>query len=707
MTTPSVVHDTALHALEAALRALKLAHGSHVTLKKHGTPFPLAVTRAVQPPAAYAVPALFVRVVLADADFAAAAETAAVEVELQHAPQRLLAAIRAQVAARWRQLAHVAGAARVGDAVGLLGDWADSNFAALVSQFPTLLERIELPGPDDTTVRCFVFVTDEEEEEVKPEPEPPATAAPERSASPPTVQPEAPPTVAPALEAELSMASRRYSALRWVTQSGGGCSLSVDVTPLDPQWRAAGLPSLLRLEGRAPGDFPTSATVLEPVCAALHPRLAERVARGLAVEASRLCGQRNALRALLAYAADHAGRLSFDDEGDTSGSEAEGEEDSESSDDEHAFRPTAGAVDGAGAAGALTMSFTGLELGRIDCLEAATALLACRCSRCDAVFEASWRVEAQPAGVCVACAARWRLTMRPRLAHAASPVLAWLAADGCAAAEALRFDVVVGCSGCGASAVLRGATPAHPVSRNCSRCHAQLTLRFAGVTFAAAVASAAARAQQRPRRAGPRTGPAAVSGGIAPGARGGLTPGAPLPGLGACRHYAHSHRWLRFPCCGRLFPCDVCHELAPALSDRCASAPWAPRMACGFCSREQPSAGIDGRCCSCGRRVAGGAGVTAAAGSRPGAHHWEGGRGCRDRTRLSRVRDFAAVLPPRLTVARRMTRTSTRAARARHVAPKAAASGRKRGALGPGCPSKTDTSTRAARWRQSHRLTVP
>ena len=199
-----------------------------------------------------------------------------------------------------------------------------------------------------------------------------------------------------------------------------------------------------------------------------------------------------------------------------------------------------------------------------------------------------------------------------------------------------------------------------------------------------------AKAQQR--RA---AGPAVLSGGVAPGARGGLTPGTPLPELGACRHYAHSHRWLRFPCCGRLFPCDVCHELAPAMSDLCASAPWAPRMACGFCSREQLAAGIDGRCCSCGRRVAGGAGVTVAA-SRPGAHHWEGGRGCRDRSRLSRVRHLAALLHLRLTTARRTTRTSTRAGRARRAAPKAAASGPKRGGLGPGCPRETRRAHQAS-----------
>jgi len=629
--------DAALSALEASLRALKLAHGARLTLRKRGNPFPLEVTRAVQPPAAYAMPDLLVRVVLADADLAAAAETAVIEVQMEHAPKRLLAAVRAQTAARWRQLASVGGAARVGDAVGLLGDWVASNFAVLVSQIPALLERVDMPGADDTTSRCFVFVAADDDDE------PPAPPA-EPAALPVLVPPDEPSAVAPALAAELGMASRRYKTLRWVAQPGGGCSLSVDVTPLDPQWRAAGLPSLLRVEGRAPGDFPAGVVVLEPQCAALHPRLAERVARGLAVEAGRLCGQRNALRALLAFAADHAGHLAIDDEGDTDESEAEEEDDEESAseDDEDAFRPSAGAVDGASDAGALAMSLSGLELTRIDCLEPATALLACRCLRCSAIFEATWRAEAQPAGTCAACSAPWRLAVRPRLAHAASPVVASLLADGCAVFEALRFDVVVGCGDCGASGALRGVAREQPTSRNCARCHVQLVLRFSAVAFTAAAGSAK---PQQPRHAGPRSGPAApAGGGVAAGARGGLTPGAPLPALGACRHYAHSHRWLRFPCCGRLFPCDVCHELAPALSDRCAIAPWCSKMVCGFCSREQPAAGIDGRCCACGRRVAGGAGVTAAAGSRPGSHHWEGGRGCRDRTRLSRVRAAAHAI---------------------------------------------------------------
>ena len=41
----------------------------------------------------------------------------------------------------------------------------------------------------------------------------------------------------------------------------------------------------------------------------------------------------------------------------------------------------------------------------------------------------------------------------------------------------------------------------------------------------------------------------------------GVVVGKPLPQKGACKHYKLSHRWLRFPCCARAYPCAVCHEL--------------------------------------------------------------------------------------------------------------------------------------------------
>ena len=34
----------------------------------------------------------------------------------------------------------------------------------------------------------------------------------------------------------------------------------------------------------------------------------------------------------------------------------------------------------------------------------------------------------------------------------------------------------------------------------------------------------------------------------------------PLPKNGTCKHYKKSFRWLRFPCCAKMYPCEECHE---------------------------------------------------------------------------------------------------------------------------------------------------
>ena len=87
-----------------------------------------------------------------------------------------------------------------------------------------------------------------------------------------------------------------------------------------------------------------------------------------------------------------------------------------------------------------------------------------------------------------------------------------------------------------------------------------------------------------------------------------LQEGKPLPEFGTCSHYKKSHRWLRcgcsltrwhwstfgcfetnlifdvvrFPCCGKAYPCDVCHDTTEDHPGELAN-----RMICGYCSREQ------------------------------------------------------------------------------------------------------------------------
>ena len=87
---------------------------------------------------------------------------------------------------------------------------------------------------------------------------------------------------------------------------------------------------------------------------------------------------------------------------------------------------------------------------------------------------------------------------------------------------------------------------------------------------------------------------------------------------GTCKHFKHSYRWLRFPCCGRAWPCDECHD---ENSDH--KAAWATRMICGFCSKEQPFS--QKGCVHCGASM-----------TTLSKTHWEGGNGCRDKVKMDR-----------------------------------------------------------------------
>lgn len=95
--------------------------------------------------------------------------------------------------------------------------------------------------------------------------------------------------------------------------------------------------------------------------------------------------------------------------------------------------------------------------------------------------------------------------------------------------------------------------------------------------------------------------------------------GEPLPKMGTCEHYRKSNRWFRFPCCGRAFPCDECHNAAVTHAPE-----WAKRQICGFCSREFSTSQ---KFCLCGE-------TPGEAGKRTA--FWQGGKGDRDQMTMSR-----------------------------------------------------------------------
>lgn len=230
---------------------------------------------------------------------------------------------------------------------------------------------------------------------------------------------------------------------------------------------------------------------------------------------------------------------------------------------------------------------------------------------------------------CSTCYHAWEVGVSAGAVHETSSILARLCLKGCMAADLLPSLLTAQCSACSAVAAFRQVRVGAQSSRNCSQCYRGMNLRFNAVTFTSQ-AEAARVQRQRMKLKEPRTNPLAP-GDIAANV-GSSAVGEPLPDFGACSHYKHSHRWLRFPCCGARFPCDLCHEESTDGHEM----KWATRMVCGFCSLEQ---GLSDRCSTCDKRLASSARKGLSGRS---TRFWEGGKGCRDPKVMDR-RDRRAV----------------------------------------------------------------
>jgi hypothetical protein len=51
-----------------------------------------------------------------------------------------------------------------------------------------------------------------------------------------------------------------------------------------------------------------------------------------------------------------------------------------------------------------------------------------------------------------------------------------------------------------------------------------------------------------------------------------------LPDLGKCAHFKKSRRWLRWSCCGKAFPCPICHVSAPRWEKALGKGPFGLRF---------------------------------------------------------------------------------------------------------------------------------
>lgn len=272
-------------------------------------------------------------------------------------------------------------------------------------------------------------------------------------------------------------------------------------------------------------------------------------------------------------------------------------------------------------------SLQGLQMDGIDAMSLHNVEVEAVCSRCRSRYvfkerklDMRWNTVTM---TCETCHQEMALSVQVRIIHCSSNMACILACTGCLPMDLLpcsSFEVQCQCSE--TSMMKDQFHQGRWNEKHCRACHTKEAYRFDRVLFQELKRHPEASLKRLKGIIRPATSEKTRSK-YDPDTT--LTLGQPLPETGTCIHYHHSHRWLRFPCCGRRYPCDLCHE---ELTDG-HEMQWANRMVCGYCSLEQR---VDSRCSGCSKKL-----TTSA--SRPEGKNtcfWEGGTGQRNKKRLSK-----------------------------------------------------------------------
>ncbi|XP_037110954.1 uncharacterized protein si:dkey-24l11.2 isoform X1 [Syngnathus acus] len=253
----------------------------------------------------------------------------------------------------------------------------------------------------------------------------------------------------------------------------------------------------------------------------------------------------------------------------------------------------------------------GLTLGENTATVVGLGVAVClQCNRCKLMADLTLNGKTTCVAQCEKCSARISAAFRASMLHRYSDVLGYLDLQNAVPSDLVLQDCqfTVGCLGCSRESPLQNLCYGQTKEVNCENCHGKLSL----------LAESARFQYIQPRSN--KTGPSASTVNLKTVRDPAVQKGKPLPEKGACKHYKQSHRWLRFPCCGRAYPCDVCHD-----EDQDHPMELASRMICGYCAKEQPYS--NGKpCISCGSMMTRG----------PHTSHWEGGLGCRNKMKMSR-----------------------------------------------------------------------
>ncbi|KAJ8344051.1 hypothetical protein SKAU_G00313800 [Synaphobranchus kaupii] len=254
----------------------------------------------------------------------------------------------------------------------------------------------------------------------------------------------------------------------------------------------------------------------------------------------------------------------------------------------------------------------GLELGEETATVVARQIaITLQCSRCKVTADLTLTGRLPCTAQCEKCGSSISAGFRPSLLHHYSSVLGFLDLSGAVPVDLVLQDceMLVGCLTCSQEGPLQLS---YGQSRevNCQHCHTRLRVLVESTLFQ--------RLQPRPRTQAGRGDEGRGSGRYPRDPA--VQRGKPLPEKGTCKHYKQSQRWLRFSCCGRAYPCNVCHD-----EDQDHPMELATRMICGHCANEQAySSGKP--CISCGGMMT----------RSFRTNHWEGGQGCRNKGKMNR-----------------------------------------------------------------------
>ncbi|RMZ75022.1 hypothetical protein DV737_g5528, partial [Chaetothyriales sp. CBS 132003] len=268
----------------------------------------------------------------------------------------------------------------------------------------------------------------------------------------------------------------------------------------------------------------------------------------------------------------------------------------------------------------ILFSLPNIELYGIELLEIASCSLSVRCLRCKTGLDLkdlrakTSATTATVSNTCLKCSVHISASFTAEPLHANSIRAGHLELIGCTVADMLPSVFQPTCSNCSTPL---GVPPGVVAVRGdtslsvCRACHQKMTFKIPEAKFLR-VSSAAdglpLRQKNKTRKADNL----------------GIVAGTPLPNFGRCAHYRKSQRWFRFSCCQKVYPCDKCHDEQVQEEGAKHANEHANRMICGYCSREQNYRPDD--CGICHASLVG----------RKGGGFWEGGKGTRDRVKMSR-----------------------------------------------------------------------